>query len=241
MNSTTEAALWSGAALVGGAVLGAWLTGWFTVRVKRRKRVQERRAELYVDILAWVGARMPWLVWEQARMSGKNGPEPAEGQKLPEPDAATAQVNKKRTSYPDTRSIAGRTSTDPDTPYFVSLRARVAVFASHDMARAFDNWVDAYGLTLPAAAEECCERHQKLGKERIADPPADCRSSALRAIAYDRSTGHGVKATPEDRERYKKTRLFWLRTKFSKERPDGLPGYLTKAVELCASEELRKG
>jgi hypothetical protein len=243
MNSTLEAALWSGAALVGGAVLGAWLTGWFTIRVKRRKRVQERRAELYVDLLAWIGTRMPRLKWE---LNGKKGPEPAAGQEFPEPDSASAQAAKKRILFPDTRAMAKPTCTDPETPYFVSLRARVAVLASHDMARAFDNWVDAYSLTLPDAAVGCCKRHKELSKEpagRLAvDPPADCRTSALRAVVYDRSTGKQVKATPEVRKRYKKTPRFWLWTKLGKhDLHDGLPGYLTRAVELCASQELRKG
>ena len=48
-------------AAVAGAALGAALSGYLSIRLKARKRVQKRRAEVYVDMLAWIGARMPEL------------------------------------------------------------------------------------------------------------------------------------------------------------------------------------
>jgi hypothetical protein len=283
MNSTTLAALISG---IGGAAFGAWLTGWFTVLVKKRKRVQQRRAEVYVDVLAWIGARMAWLASQQAGLGGPqateskspaglparegNGaapvpapPVPAPpvpgppvqepvrlaglaglGQLLtqasarlavldvpPQPAVAPAPDAKKRTTCPDSRSMLLEAS-DPGTEYFISLQARVAVFASHDMARAFDKWVDAYRIVRTEGPEEP-------------------RAAALSGLVHHGSAGRKLKDLPS-RDHRDRVRLIkrvsvrvsgWVRTKALRQRDfsDGLSGCLTRVVEFCASEELRKG
>lgn len=93
--------------------------------------------------------------------------------------------------------------------YFVTLRARIVAFGSHDMARAFGKWADAYGEFLTAKQ-------------------SDARESARRQIV---SPTDYVQNGP----------AFWLRQKFDPSRTDGKPGCLTRAVEYCASRELRKG
>jgi len=323
MSSTTLATVASGIALIAGAVFGAWLTGWFTVRVKQRQRVQQRRAEVYVDLLAWIGARMPYLRSEPHAPAGANGrggegsdgtqvhsreatrqtaqapadpamllresarlaaqalaqlvvvaparAEPGEGAgpaqlaRQPSADEAVAVAQapsaigsaapavKKRTTCPDASAMLARVATDPDTEYFISLQARVAVFASHDMARAFDNWVDAYRLVRSQAHPDCEQHPDGWLVSRIADLRPDCASSALRALVYERSTRRKIlyHMPPGDPNRkvrryFIRRRIgiaFWFRTTIRRRHDacDGLPGGLTRAVELCAAEELRKG
>lgn len=46
---------------------------------------------------------------------------------------------------------------DLASDYFVTLRARVVAFGSHDMTRAFDNWTDAYRTALTSGQSEARE------------------------------------------------------------------------------------
>jgi len=288
MSSATLAAVLSGIAVIGGAALGGVSAGWFTIRVKKRKRVQQRRAEVYVDMLAWIGKRMPWLTSEQAKLGqqdrANDGQPPAAGNRAaqasdapllenppvppgggakleqivtpalaqltavdgqPQTNGADAPDLKKRTTYPDARSLQVKEDTDPETEYFFSLRARVAVFASHDMARAFDNWVDSYRVVLSHAGPTA---------DPVADPAADSLRVALEALIYERAAPQKLTDLIPGRAGFfnrigvffKRLRIavpFWFKTKIRRQRDvsDGRPGCLTRVVEFCASEELRKG
>src|ERR1700689_5410753 len=57
--------------VAGGATVGAYITGAFTYRIKRKKRVQRRRESVYIDMLTWIHART--LVVQAKAASNGNG------------------------------------------------------------------------------------------------------------------------------------------------------------------------
>jgi hypothetical protein len=207
--------------LLGGAAFGALLTGYFTIRQKAVARVQKRRVAVYIDMLAWIGTRLPEHVpYSKAIDTDKN---------VTVPDPAATD--------PDTKQ------TDPDTRFFVTLRARVAAFGSHDMARAFDRWTAAYRMVVQDP-EPGCTNHSDQGEPKfhnqIRSKP-DCKRSAQRAL-WSVPT-HAV--IPWRRRALKMLapeRIgFVLCRKIDSGHPDRDQGCLTKAIEFCASKELRKG
>jgi hypothetical protein len=234
-----------------GVVVGAVLTGWFGITQTRQKRVQERRAEVYVDVLAWIWTRMPVL---QGRLLAR-APEPVAENSWPA-SGPDFPATKKRTTLPTPEAILSTENTDPKTPFFVTLRSRVAVFASHDMARAFDRWVAAYKLTLKGT-DESCRDHSRKAPEIC---PDDCVRCALLALVTE-----GVSGTPRpimrkwttsrarptettkdsvykiNTDLYRQSITLWAILGRQQDLLDGQPGCLTKAVAGCASEELRRG
>ena len=154
--------------LVGGATVGAGVTGWFAIKAKAKKRVQKRRELVYVDVLAWVYTRIPAVRSAQANTAttpsyGKlanpspsaatpdpsclsriwrhwrRPPDPSPSAATPDPSPSAATPDRKST-FPDSMALDPHKDTDPGKPYFDTLHARVTAFGSHDMARAFVRW-----------------------------------------------------------------------------------------------------
>lgn len=213
--------------------------------------MQERRAEVYVDVLAWIWTRMPAL--QRQLRAGTRGLDVENRWPADEPDFP---ATKKKITFPTPEVTLSRQDTDPETPFFVTLRSRVAAFASHDMARAFDRWVAAYGLTLKATNENC--------QGHLRRPPGvcpdDCPRCALVALVTDnvsgtrrptirkwmtgrpKSTKAGESSANEiNADLYRHSITLWVILGREHDNLDGEPGCLTKAVATCASEELRRG
>jgi hypothetical protein len=251
---------WIGSAvvgLVGGASFGAVVSGWLAIRLKQAKRTQRRRAQVYVDVLAWIGARTQrWT-----------DPHAAPLPKAPE---------SRKTDPHEAASNATTDDTDPGSPFFVALRARLVAFGSHDMTRAFDHWVDAY---------RCLDDDQRnlTGSEALT--PVDPRTALLVAGGVDLRPLLAARAGQADETPVgavigvrKHAQIAWLdeagirtlgdvgtlsastvprrrsfivrvvahpvesgRSWRDPGRSDGGRGCLTRAIEQCASKELRKG
>jgi hypothetical protein len=194
--------------LVEGAAAGSALTGWFAISQKAKARVQRRRSEVYVDMLAWIEVRVA-LMGGQLHLMG-----PA----YPNDDPSH---NKKTDPHPE--STRDPTDTDPGTAFFVSLRARIIAFGSHDMSRAFDRWTSQY----------------------LAWKNAD-NAEEKDAVAHHLQLRPGPRIGPGIRQP-----RAWCRRKIDPGTPfpagDVVPrttasqGRLTAAIEYCASQELRKG
>jgi hypothetical protein len=221
-------------AFAGGTAVGAGVTGWFTVQVKRTRRVQKRRAKVYIDMLAWINARMPML-----RAKAEQEPVPAH-------EASSADL---KGTYPDPEASGSPETTDPpDKPYFRTLRARVVAFGSHDTARAFDSWTEAYLKVLNGEENEpWCETIGKAGVEEV---------SYLQAIVVPPSPVPPFHAKEPEISRWEKHRVFkrdfkrlngmgwlpiWVAMRIDPGLPKPEPGGLTMAIERCVSNELRKG
>jgi hypothetical protein len=234
-----------------GVVIGAALTGWFGITQTRQKRVQERRAEVYVDVLAWIWTRMPAL---QGQLLARSpGPDAENRWPASTPDFPTTKV---KTTLPMPEAILSAQKTDPETPFFVALRSRVAVFASHDMARAFDRWVAAYKLILKAADENCQDHSRKapevcpddcvrcamlaLVTESVSGAPRPIRRKLITPRARSTKTAEDA-ANKINTDLYKHSIRLWGIPGRQEDNLDGQPGCLTKAVAACASEELRRG
>jgi hypothetical protein len=233
MSSTATAISAAVLGLLGGTAVGAAVSGWLGMRAKARSRVQKRREKLYADLLTWIGARLPHLEFQLQPNTGDAG-----------------------TTVPDPAAILRIENTDPDTKFFIALRARVTVFASHDMARAFDNWTEAYRVTLkdPGQRGAAHKGATPGGKECQRDA---CQRCSLLALATRESTGH--QATMREKWRkwakrepitpleaiqsaqYRKTISIRSKLLRQRDRIDGERGCLTRAVALCASAELRRG
>lgn len=198
-------------AAVAGAAFGAALSGYLTIRLKAVKRVQQRRAEVYVDMMAWIGARMPGLA-RKATELGIQGRDTRAANALA---TGVIIVPPSRATYPD--PAAGDpdlNNTDPGSSFFVALRARVVIFASHDTTRAFDAWTASF-------------------KNVTDDLTAETTVSALRNLVVPADD-------PEPAGRMKRL-ILWARRLTDPGVPDDSPGNLTKAVERCVSDELRRG
>jgi hypothetical protein len=231
--------------------LGAALTGLFGITQTRQKRVQERRAEVYVDVLAWIWIRMPALQVKlhagTHRPNGVDWPTSLSG----------FPVTTKKITLPSPEALSVQ-NTDPETPFFVALRSRVAVFASHDMARAFDRWVAAYKIALKVDNVDGGGATHSGKSEEIC--PDDCVRCAVLALATDEVAGTspptlwgwitGRVGSAEKRkssdsgiktDAYKLRITPWVVVGRERDTLDGTLGCLTKAVAACASAELRKG
>jgi hypothetical protein len=221
--------------VAGGATVGAYITGAFTYRIKRKKRVQRRRESVYIDMLTWIHAR---TVVVQAK-AASNGNGAGSGRELADTDAgsdpggddlvASPSAAEPKVSFPDSHATEPHAKTDPGTQYFVTLRARIIAFGSHDMARAFDRWTVAYLKVTKGPANGLWSGNIKNADAiLVPDPP-----SPAEAPAISRRAG---------RKQFSK---FNGKRKWRLLLDPGLPipeaGGLTKAIERCASKELRKG
>jgi len=216
-------------AAVAGVALGAALSGYFTIRLKAQERVQERRAEVYVDMLAWIGARMPRLALMQELLN-RGATSGDSRSKDSAPDIEITFPDSKST-FPDVAAVDPHThNTDPGSPFFMTLRARVVAFASHDMARAFDHWTEAYRETL--SDSNCIESKAAL-------------SDLVLPSTYGRNSREvsGMKHSEIERLAWarKISPVSWIKRRIDPGVPDDNPGTLTRAIENCASSELRKG
>jgi hypothetical protein len=142
-----------------GAVGAAVVTGAFTVFVKKQKRVQERRAEVYVDILGWTGTRVQKLARQLTSLdTGKQ--------------RSAILSNDKKITFPDPEAVDPNIqNTNPGTLFFTTLRARVVAFGTHDMARAFDRWAHVYEMTLFDLGPECSNHPESADRN---DSVLDC-------------------------------------------------------------------
>jgi len=198
-------------AVVAGAALGGAVSGYFTIRLKAVKRWQKRRAEVYVDMLAWIGARMPDL----ARKAGELKMQARDARAANAVATGVINVPPSKGTYPD--PAAGDpdlNNTAPGSPFFVALRARIVIFASHDTARAFDRWTAAF-------------------KDVTDDLSAQQTRNALHNLVV-------LAVDPEPPGAVKRL-IFLIRLLRDPGIHDDSPGNLTKALERCVSNELRKG
>jgi hypothetical protein len=205
--------------LVGGAAAGSALTGWFAISQKAKARIQRRRSEVYVDMLAWIGVRITLMAGEEHPI----------GMVYPNDNPSH---NKKTDPHPE--STRAPADTDPGTPFFVALRARIVAFGSHDMTRAFDRWTAQYLVWNRTAAgpEKVAAAHDVL--RRLPDDPAapvwarlDTRPGLRHPWAWCK-------------------RLVWDPGRPFPTLPEvpstpATQGRLTRPIEYCASKELRKG
>jgi len=154
-------------AFFSGAVVAAIVTGAFTVFVKKQKRVQERRAEVYVDVLGWTGTRVQQL----ARQSTSQD----ESKQL-----SAILSNDKKITFPDPKAVdPDIQNTNPGTLYFTTLRARVVAFGTHDMARAFDRWTHVYEMTSCDPRPKCTNHPESPASNDSASNDSASNDSVL--------------------------------------------------------------
>jgi hypothetical protein len=205
MSSTTTLILSLLGGLLGGTAAGAGLTGWLAIRQQRRKRVQKRRAEVYVEMLAWIrwATTPPRLTADHAHSTNAGDPDVT------------------KTAFPYAEAMNAE-NFGPDSKYHVTLRARLVAYGSHDVTRAFDRWTEAYRMVLAGRGNDLCQvdpNNSKVG--RLLEHTTN-RSAIVPDPQKPGTTN------PHDRRH-----------------PDlpnsGGEGCLTRALERCASYELRKG
>jgi hypothetical protein len=120
-----------------------------------------------------------------------------------------------KATYPD--PAAGDpelNNTAPGSSFFVALRARIVIFASHDTTRAFDRWTASF----KSVTDDLVVETTRTTLYNLVIPAVD----------------------PEPPGRAKRL-ILWARRLRDPGLPDGSPGNLTKAIERCVSDELRKG
>lgn len=160
-----------------GAVVAAVVTGAFTVFVKKQKRVQERRAEVYVDILGWTGTRVQKLARQSTSLDTSKQP-------------SAILSNDKKITFPDPKAVdPDIQNTNPGTLFFTTLRARVVAFGTHDMARAFDRWTHVYEMTWCDPGPNCTNHPESADRN---DSVLDCEVfRVVKAAASTTPRGHG--------------------------------------------------
>lgn len=202
MSGSTVAVISAILGLVGGTAVGAWLTGLLTIRQKQIARRQKRRAAAYAEALAWITSCVT--------NHGAAAP------------AATPTGPFTNAKFFHAGALGGGTGLD--SAYFMTLRAQIMTFGSHDVARAFDRWVYAYRKVqagegdatwdLPAAADGASS---VLAGMKFSD--------AIFPSAEDPVIGtSNPKRWPPDAGH-----------------PEKRGGSLTRAIECCVSYELRLG
>jgi hypothetical protein len=212
MSSSSTIVLSAVVAVLSGTAVAAWLTGWLTIRQKKQKRVQKRRADAYVEMLAWVR-------WGASNISlGKLITD--DGGQAPAASGATGQDTSTITHEKLPYEPPAEEDTGPDSKYHATLRGRIVAFGSHDMTRAFDRWTEAYRMILAGKGNLPCH----------VDPEGSKAYKCVIGLTYKEAIVPDNKlpgtANPQHRD-----------PGF----PDGRPGCLTRAIEVCASRELRKG
>jgi hypothetical protein len=219
MSSSTTLILSAILGVLGGTSVAAWLTGWLTIRQKRLKRVQKRRADAYVETLVWIRWGMTLI------STGKEIPDTV-AVKSGSTDIAVAGSAEEPAS-PGSKADSPYTvattpeNAGPNSEYHAALRARIVAFGSHDMCRAFDRWSEAYRMVAAKRGDDACH---------VDSPDSDAHAVLKRltykeAIVTDRVTPGTTKPS----------------RRFDRGFPDGKDGCLTRAIECCASWELRKG
>jgi hypothetical protein len=227
MSSSSTIVLSAIVAVLSGTAVAAWLT----IRQKKQKRVQKRRADAYVEMLAWIR-------WGASNISLGKVPAGNPGAAVRQCDAAVSETTANNgdpapaaigAAGQDTSTITreklpyappAEEDTGPDSKYHATLRGRIVAFGSHDMTRAFDRWTEAYRMILAGKGSLPCH----------VDPEG--------SEAYERVIGLTYKkAIVPDNKRPGTSNPQHRDPGF----PDGRPGCLTRAIEVCASRELRKG
>jgi hypothetical protein len=212
MSSSSTIVLSAVVAVLSGTAVAAWLTGWLTIRQKKQKRVQKRRADAYVEMLAWIR-------WGASNISLGRLITDDSGQ-APAAIAATGQDTSAITHEKLPYEPPAEEETGPDSKYHATLRGRIVAFGSHDMTRAFDRWTEAYRMILAGNGNLPCH----------VDPEGSEAYKRVIGLTYKEAIVPDNKlpgtANPQHRD-----------PGF----PDGRPGCLTRAIEVCASRELRKG
>lgn len=230
MSSSSTIVLSAIVAVLSGTAVAAWLTGWLTIRQKKQKRVQKRRADAYVETLAWIR-------WGASNISLGKIPAGNPGAAVGQADNATSGSSARSGNPAPAATGAGQdTSTitheklpyappaeedaGPDSKYHATLRGRIVAFGSHDMTRAFDRWTEAYRMILAGKGDLRCH----------VDPENSEAYKRVISLTYKEAI------VPDNK---------WPGTSNPQHRdpgfPDGRPGCLTRAIEVCASHELRKG
>ena len=255
--------------LLGGATVGAVVTGLLGIKAKAKKRVQKRRELVYVDMLAWVYTRI-LMVRDKANeaatpSNGKLANLPPSATPAASPSATPAAspsvtpapspsaTPARKSTFPDSMALDPHKDTDPGKPYFDTLHARVRAFGSHDMARAFDRWTKFYKDILddPSSAKEFWF-NSKITNNKITyadaiippDPPSHEKDLSDEPLA---TPPHAfARFTRWLTGRRQAKRDFKALNGRSRRRwdaglPDPVKGGLTMAIERCASKELRKG
>jgi hypothetical protein len=196
-------------AVVAGAALGAAVSGYLTIQLKAMKRWQKRRAEVYVDMLAWIGARMPELARKaELKMQARDA------RVANAVTTGVINIPPSKVTYPD--PAAGDpdlNNTAPGSPFFVALRARIVVFASHDTTRAFDRWTAAF----KDVTDDLDAQKTTIALHNLVVPAVEPESSGVKRLTFS------------------------IRSLRDPGIHDDSPGNLTKAIERCVSAELRKG
>jgi hypothetical protein len=210
-NAAITALLTAIGGVIGGGAVGAALTGVFTIWQKKIARRQKRRALAYAEAIAWMRLVMTAYLDHKAA-----------GQPATSTDKLVSPVTGATFPFPvpTANEQIGLGST-----YFTALRAQVITFGTHDMARAFDRWVDAF---KGVDNGNCLRLDSKLDKA-----PEETRAALAGMTCYD-----AIFPSALDQPRPGTTDP---QRRWQRDVPDSYPGCLTRAVECCASWELRHG
>jgi hypothetical protein len=202
--------------IIGGGAVGAWLTGFLTIQQKKIARRQKRRALAYAEALTWMKLVMTAHLAYLADAGGL----PVSTDKFISPVT--------NATFPFPVPAAG-TEIGLGSNYFAVLRAQVITFGTHDMARAFDRWVNAYSEVLHSGGDSLCLRLDAKHKKA---------SEKTRAALAGMTCFDAIFSDPSDEPRPGTTNPV---RRWHRDVPDGVNGCLTRAVENCASWELRHG
>lgn len=218
-------------AIIGGGATAAWLTGALTIRQKKISRRQKRRARAYVEAIAWIKLAMMDYLDYKASVPGP-GPGGTTDRK-PATVAANPVATAEKYVSPVTGtkfwfSVPAGEEVGLGSNYFAAVRAQVVTFGSHDMARAFDRWVNAFSEVLQNGGHDS---HLKLDP-KLESAPEETRTALKAMTCYTAIFPSNDSPLPgtTDPENEHDPGL-----------PDTAPGCLTRAVECCASWELRLG
>ncbi len=202
MSSSTVAVVSAILGLVGGTAVGAWLTGLLTIQQKRIARRQKQRAAAYAEALAWI----------TSCVTNHGAADPAVTPTGPFTNAKFFHAG----------AIGGGTGLD--SAYFMTLRAQVMTFGSHDVARAFDRWVYAYRKVQARQGDATWDLPEGV----------DRASSVLAGMTFNDAIFPSAKDPVLGTSNPKGFRL-------DAGHPEKRDGSLTRAVECCISYELRRG
>jgi hypothetical protein len=206
--------------IIGGGTAAAWLTGGLTIRQKKIARRQKRRARAYVEAIAWMELLMASYRAHEAGVPVA----PAQ----PAGPASTGKASSPVTGATFPLAVPVDADVGLDSHYFLTLRAQVVTFGTHDMARAFDRWVNAFKEVQANGGNAALKLDPQLEKEPKKTREALKKMTCHAAIfPGDQDKIHPGTTNPKRRR--------------DPGRPDTDPGCLTRAVECCASWELRRG
>lgn len=202
--------------VIGGGAVGAWLTGYLAILQKKIARRQKRRALAYAEAITWMKLVMTAHLAHLAVAGGQ----PVSTDKFISPVT--------NATFPFPVPAAG-TEIGLGSNYFAVLRAQVVTFGTHDMARAFDRWVHAYCEVLRDGGASVCLRLDAKNKTAS----GETRAALAGMTCFDA-------IFPDSRDEPRPGTTNPVR-RWHRDVPDGVNGCLTRAVENCASWELRHG